>query len=630
MDDKVGPVTLDGKHEVAALIRSRFLQHLKDAGGGSVLRGWRSSLDPDFHQRAARQDVCKMVLAANLEGGEAAAHVLLTQFGTCESLSLVEIAPEAGVLVCRFRRFLAQFGNIRKFLEDMQAAGNMELSFDGFAALCRRHGFDPGAHDLRDLFSLCSKGKDHLSPEDFLFLETDENVRQQEITRQSQLKFTKQDVHHAFLAEAYKEDRGRSVSNRHRLAPRPWHDRAFETLPQVISRRNQSWFHEKKSKNAEARQQFLKYIRRNYGSEVRAWRRALDPDATFQLTLTTFKRWFRNETNLRESIDLQTLWRSLDRDGSGCLGMEELAPQSAATLGCFRKWLRGRLGSCASAWEHEAVSDAFSNLHAEGSWVSRTKLLINAFAKAIKQIGWRPILDQQTRLALLASLDYFGCGFLSRSDLEWLDAWEPPEWLYSEPDGEAWVQLRRLIMGRYEHPLAAWRGLLDRDDSNSVSWSEFKEACRRVGFQGNIGGAWRTLDDDLSGTITLREFDAASAKILTSFKAWCDLHYGSFEHLFKSMDKDRSGGVSFSELRRACRNGGWKGNVHVLFKCLDVDNYGDGQRTIELEELQFLDSWDPLEDEPLEEHLNQADETARMPARRSQLSQSSPVLPKLV
>ena len=120
----------------------------------------------------------------------------------------------------------------RKFLEDMQAAGNMELSFDGFAALCRRTGLQavalmtkspkssrpPGTASTREpmicgtssaetlqsarvktcenfgivlccmcfiprspmlwLPGLCSKGKDHLSPEDFLFLETDENVRQ--------------------------------------------------------------------------------------------------------------------------------------------------------------------------------------------------------------------------------------------------------------------------------------------------------------------------------------------------------------------------------------------------------------------------------------------------------------------
>ncbi|CAE7812950.1 GOR [Symbiodinium sp. CCMP2592] len=633
MDDEVGPITLDGKREVASLIRSRFLQRLKDVGGGSFLHGWRTHLDPDFRQRASKQDLCRVALGLSLEGGEAAAHVLLVQFGSCEALCLVEIAPDAGVLVCRFRRFLAQFGNMRNFLEDVQEAGNnMELSLEQFVSFCRRHGFDPGGDELRDLFCLCSKGKDHLSPEDFLFLEADEGIRKRETIRQSQLKFAKEDVHHAFLAETYKADRGRpGISNRHRLAPRPWHDRAFETLPQVISRRNQSWFQEKRSKNAEARQHFLEYIRASYGSEVRAWRRALDPDATFQLTLSTFKRWFRHETNLRECIDLQTLWRSLDRDGSGRLGLEELAPQAAATLGCFRTWIRGRLGSCASAWEHEAVADAFSNLQSEGSWVSRTKLLVNAFAKAVKQIGWRPILDQGTRAALLASLDYFGCGFLSRSDLEWLDAWDPPEWLYSEPDAEAWVHLRRLIMGRFDHPLAAWRGLLDRDDSNSVSWSEFKEACRRVGFQGNVGGAWRTLDNDLSGTITLREFDTASAKILTSFKAWCDVHYGSFEHLFKSMDKDRSGGVSFSELRRACRSGGWKGNVQVLFKCLDVDS-GDGQKTIELEELQFLDSWDPLEDEPLEEQSNQAATamTHKMPCRLSQQSQSSPVLPRIV
>mmetsp|Transcript_4925 Transcript_4925/g.11494 ORF Transcript_4925/g.11494 Transcript_4925/m.11494 type:complete len:633 (-) Transcript_4925:87-1985(-) len=632
MDGEVGPFALAGKRAVAALLRNRFLQQLQEKGGGSLLRGWRIALDPKLTQTVSREDVYRTSAAMDAEGGEVTARVLLSQFGSCDALSLVELSPAAGVLVCRFRRFLAQFGSIRKFLQELRgASGNQDLDFRAFADFSKRHGLDVTDEDIHEIFCLCNiRSRDQVCPADFLFLESNEEVREQEAIRQQQLKLTQKDAYCTFLAETYNADKRRNVSDRHRLAPRPWHDRAFETLPQVISRRNKSWFQEKKSRNAEARRYFLEYIRALHGSEVRAWRRALDPDATFQLTLTAFKRWFRSETNLRERVDLQTLWRALDRDGSGSLRLEDLAPAPAATLGRFRQWLRGTVGSCASAWEHQEVLDAFAELHTEGSWVSRTKLLVNAFAKAVKQMGWRPILDHDTRAVLLSSLDYFGCGFLSRPDLEWLDAWEPPEWLYAEPDPKAWVMLRRHIMGRYEHPLAAWRGLLDKDDSNSVSWDEFKGACRRVGFQGNVGGAWRALDHDLSGNITLREFDEPSAKILTSFKAWCDLHYGSFEHLFKSMDRDRSGGVSFSELRRACKHGGWKGNVHVLFKCLDLDSHSDGQKTIELEELLFLDSWDPMEDEPLEEAgLEQAGDVPPQMMRKP-MAASSPVLPKLV
>ena len=102
-------------------------------------------------------------------------------------------------------------------------------------------------------------------------------------------------------------------------------------------------------------------------------------------------------------------------------------------------WASGRLGCCASAWEHKAawapatrlpktrlaaavffvklaeveVADAFSSLHAEGSWVSRlfvsfsaafgefllicpdrTKLLINAFAKDLDLIRVKRLFKQ--------------------------------------------------------------------------------------------------------------------------------------------------------------------------------------------------------------------------------------------
>ena len=128
---------------------SGFSPACKQAGAGESCNISSLSLP-----KLAWQDLCRAVLGLSLQGGEAqnmlegngsdmrrtssgeaAAHVLLVQFGSCEALCLVEIAPdvgtsvfraarfrhdemltvdsEAGVLVCRFRRFLAQFGNMR-------------------------------------------------------------------------------------------------------------------------------------------------------------------------------------------------------------------------------------------------------------------------------------------------------------------------------------------------------------------------------------------------------------------------------------------------------------------------------------------------------------------------------------
>ena len=48
----------------------------------------------------------------------------------------------------------------------------------------------------------------------------------------------------------------------------------------------------------------------------------------------------------------------------------------------------------------------------------------------------------------------------------------------------------------------------------SVNWHEFMEGCRRLGFEGNRAGCWRTLDADLSGS---RERRALGSLVLSSF-----------------------------------------------------------------------------------------------------------------
>merc|ERR1719188_1934224 len=220
------------------------------------------------------------------------------------------------------------------------------------------------------------------------------------------------------------------------------------------------------------------------------------------------------------------------------------------------------------------------------------------FFSLLKTLGWPHLREPGAKEALAASLDLYNCGLLMQSDLEWLDKWPAPEWLAADPDPEAWKLLKALLVRTYKHPLKAWRTVLDRDNSNKISWAEFRDACRKVRFDGNIGGAWRALDEDLSGYIGMREYDPPSAELLESFKDWAETNFGSVARCFRSLDEDKSGSLTFSELKRACHKMKWKGDVRLLFDSIDVDEGGNqAKRTISVDELAFLDQWGIVKDE---------------------------------
>jgi len=266
-------------------------------------------------------------------------------------------------------------------------------------------------------------------------------------------------------------------------------------------------------------------------------------------------------------------------------------------------------GSASELWDRPEMSRQRNARQFEGRWASKKKMLLGAFTEALVAVGFPGAGKASDRALLLASLDLYGCGFISRSDLEWLDAWRPPAWLSAAPDEAAWSQIRSLLLRAHQYPLRAWRRALDTDDSNTVSWVEFRSACAKLGFNGNTAGAWRFLDADLNGNITMREYDEASAELLGSFKSWADWNFGSVEVAFRALDTDGSGTLSYAELRRACQRLKWCGDTRLLFNCLDFDGKRDevgdniGKRSISFAEIAFLDAWQPEETEDVEDGL---------------------------
>merc|ERR1712232_116189 len=98
----------------------------------------------------------------------------------------------------------------------------------------------------------------------------------------------------------------------------------------------------------------------------------------------------------------------------------------------------------------------------------------------------------------------------------------------------------------------------------------------------------------MSGTISMMEYDAPSASLLESFKLWSDDNFGSAAQAFKVLDDDGGGTISILEFKRGCRSLNWQGDASLLFSCLcSKDSTSDegSKGGLTLKEVAFLDTW---------------------------------------
>lgn len=614
---------------------AHLAQKLREKGSGSLLRGWRLELDPDSHLVCGYQEFCR---AAEKVGYHEDIAPLFAKDGDNSTLNFSDVGPEEYRVICTFKEWIKKkFGGPSEWLEvfDPRAHG---LSQEDFLRLCKQQGFPTWNGNslsdatIRELFQgIDLNACGHIQFSEVPFLELDEHVRELELY---QLRSLKMEEERSKLTSMLEEGRelAKKLSPAHRLALRPWQEHRYAKMPTVVKQKRAETLANAKKKIREARELFTHHLQSTYGNEVRAWRRGLDPQCAFTLNETDLRCYCRN---IDFTGDAHALWTALDRDGDGVLEFEELCLMPADALARFRSWVRNRYFLCANLWDQSALEHRREKSKNSKKWVSTKKMLLHDLRKALEELGFPEAKSKEHMRLLLSSLDLYGCGFVSLADFEWLDSWHPAEWLNASPDEKSWLELRQLFLRKCDHLLHAWRSILDVDGSNRVSWREFKAASEKVNFKGNIGSAWRWLDDDLSGWISLQEVDPASSEMLHSFKSWADTTFGSVRLAFQALDSDGGGTLSFSELRRACRKWRWDGEVRTLFNCLDIDQDGHGRRQISIHEIGFLDDWEELgpsggENSPASSGKAPAAKVKQPPLATTQHAASQPELPSLL
>jgi len=313
--------------------------------------------------------------------------------------------------------------------------------------------------------------------------------------------------------------------------------------------------------------EFKIFLKRKFGHYVRAWRRDISPDGL----LTIHKRdLFKACSAIGWNGDVRHLWAAFDKDGSGDVSIEELDPKGAELLAHFRKFVVERFGNTPATFR---ALDKFNI----------KKLKRAEFLAGLKGFGF-----EFSAKSLFCGLDLDCKKFLVEENLCFLDRWKPPAFLTAVPSRQAADEFKACLLKAYKNRyLVAWRRM-DVDGSNSCSWNEFTACCKKLGFNGDVAGAWRALDEDMSGYITLAEIDRAASDTLGNFKKWADEEFGGVRSAFTVFDCDESKNVTYREFRRTCRAYGYElEDPKVIFKALDTENNG----TLGLDEVVFLDDW---------------------------------------
>lgn len=297
-------------------------------------------------------------------------------------------------------------------------------------------------------------------------------------------------------------------------------------------------------------QKFMKWCKKNFGSLSACWR-SIDESGNMTISRNEF---FKKMVELRYKGNVKSLWEMLDRDHSNTISFLHFDPESAMMLAVLKRWATEQYGSV------EKLCEAVD--------VNRTgKVTFKAFHHYCKTRG----LEEEKPVHTIFKM----CGnqsvnkihrnvqrsgeeqTITLSSLTFLDRWECPEYLWIAPDEEGLNLWRGKLMSKYKgNGIIAWRKVLDADESMRVNWLEFKTACKHFKEEIDVPGVWRALDGNLSGWLSLREFDPQGYELLAKFKNFAQSKFGTCQNLIQSMDTKGAGEISRAAFKATLKRAG--------------------------------------------------------------------------
>lgn len=138
----------------------------------------------------------------------------------------------------------------------------------------------------------------------------------------------------------------------------------------------------------------------------------------------------------------------------------------------------------------------------------------------------------------------------------------------------AW-QFAQFLRRRRQNLLRAWRLDLDKDDSGTVTFVEFSNQCRQLGFQGRVRQIWSSLRPLDDRALEFAELAPTEAEHLEKFAdlIWNVSGY-DLDKAWGLFDYDKKNKLTKADFIQSSEHLGYKGNAEMLFKGLDREGLG--------------------------------------------------------
>jgi len=347
--------------------------------------------------------------------------------------------------------------------------------------------------------------------------------------------------------------------------------------------------------SADALAQFADWCEEKHEDMLATWRK-LDVDASLSLSKAEFTKGLMQ---LSYKGDIKKLWAILDRDRTDTISFHHFLPEFALDLARLKRWAEVKFGSIVGLF-HAIDTDR------------NGKLEFPEFMAGCQKEGIPDDLKSSLR-TLFKFIDTESVprtrGALVEVELQFLQRWQCPAYLWAKPDERALENFRRAVLaGSMGNPLVAWRKVFDKAGSMRVNYLEFAALCRRLAEKGMAEAApkagmpalYCTLDTCRSGWISLRHWDEHAYRLLSGFTRWARETFRCASKCVAAWEKTKGKGVDLRAFSRGIEPLGYsEEDCNLLFVGLsfepvafdeDAEKFRGGK--ISLEEIVFLDTWE--------------------------------------
>lgn len=351
---------------------------------------------------------------------------------------------------------------------------------------------------------------------------------------------------------------------------------------------------------------FKKALVGRCGSLLGAWKESLDLDGNQRLTFGEFTQAL---SRLGLHGDVKGLWKLLDTRGMGYIMFGDLDKDTDDALEDLYAKLKKEYGNMLLAW-------------LKGIDVRGTNLVDEAtFIRAAVKVGYTSVngIDAKKlfrnmkpeagrKFLTLKDFDTRAYNALSRGDFRMISETEeanvkkPTDMTFEERQTsgfffqirKAWDTAKReefakacrcanqpdhlndsgeefenLIRRKYGSIISAWRNCLDSDHNGKLTFAEFCQAVRWLGYGGDLKALWNSYDTEKKGYILLKDMDQDADNHVSSLTALLVERYGDLDNAWRNgFNKDPHDSIDHAELIQACSTLGYPHDPHKLFKCL--------------------------------------------------------------